>query len=122
MKRWLGPVRWFALVALTVQAIGQQAIQAKPHVQSMIVADESSARAVLTQDSVRLHLPLRSTPTGVLRASAWLLSPDNTASKAVTSDLPSGSRAVDLELPLPRDKSGAVESGIGWYRIAYRLV
>jgi hypothetical protein len=120
MTRSQGLVRWIALAVFSVHLNGQTATPARRPVKTVSV-DESTARAFLTQDSVRVHLPLRSAAPRGLRASARLLSPENDGSGAVATDVSAGARAVDLELPLPKNKSGDAESRIGWYRIAYRL-
>jgi len=109
------------LAILILQANGNLEAQAGPQSGNTSAVDEAAAHAVLTQDFVRLHLPLRAATPVPLRASAWLLSPENQKSGAITADLPAGARAADIALPLPRDKKGEAESGIGWYRIAYRL-
>ena len=121
MMRWPGLVRWVALAVLTLQTNGGLEGQGSPSAGNTAAVDEAAARAVLTQDFVRLRLPLRTAAWSALRVSAWLLSPENQRSGAVAVDVPAGTRAVDIALPLPRDKKGEVESGIGWYRIAYRL-
>jgi hypothetical protein len=110
-------MRWLATGLLGVLAYA--AGTAQPQTASVSVT-EAGGRAVLSGDTIELHLPLGGA-AGPSRATAWLLSPSSTSGPQVSVVLAPGARAAEIVLPWPRDVEDKPVAGIGWYRIGYRV-
>ncbi|MGA3159863.1 MAG: alpha-2-macroglobulin family protein [Terracidiphilus sp.] len=116
-NRLLAVGLWTGLALLSGQSVpAQTTLKTAP-----IAVNESRARAILAEGTIRFELPLTSPAVTGERAVAWLLSPAGESSSESSVALREGSRTASLKLPWPRDAHGNSATEIGWYRIAYRI-